>query len=62
MERSTRGVVEGTQLSDAAGKALEDIDRVSRELDELIVESPARRARKLSRPTRWRPTSSTSSR
>jgi twitching motility protein PilJ len=37
MERSTRGVVEGTQLSDAAGKALEDIDRVSRELDELIV-------------------------
>ncbi|MFX8122188.1 methyl-accepting chemotaxis protein, partial [Acinetobacter baumannii] len=37
MERSTRGVVEGTQLSDAAGKALEDIDRVSRQLDELIV-------------------------
>jgi twitching motility protein PilJ len=37
MERSTRGVVEGTQLSDAAGKALVDIDRVSRELDELIV-------------------------
>jgi twitching motility protein PilJ len=37
MERSTRGVVEGTQLSDAAGKALEDIDRVSRQLDQLIV-------------------------
>ncbi|MDR7334873.1 methyl-accepting chemotaxis protein [Roseateles asaccharophilus] len=37
MERSTRGVVEGTQLSDAAGKALEDIDSVSRQLDELIV-------------------------
>ncbi|NCT85568.1 MAG: methyl-accepting chemotaxis protein [Comamonadaceae bacterium] len=37
MERSTRGVVEGTQLSDAAGKALEDIDKVSRQLDELIV-------------------------
>ena len=36
MERSTRGVVEGTQLSDAAGKALEDIDSVSRQLDELI--------------------------
>jgi twitching motility protein PilJ len=36
MERSTRGVVEGTQLSDAAGKALEDIDNVSRQLDELI--------------------------
>ncbi|MCE4554951.1 methyl-accepting chemotaxis protein [Roseateles cellulosilyticus] len=37
MERSTRGVVEGTQLSDAAGKALEDIDAVSRQLDQLIV-------------------------
>ncbi len=37
MERSTRGVVEGTQLSDAAGKALEDIDQVSRQLDQLIV-------------------------
>jgi twitching motility protein PilJ len=37
MERSTRGVVEGTQLSDAAGRALEDIDNVSRQLDELIV-------------------------
>ncbi len=37
MERSTRGVVEGTQLSDAAGKALEDIDSVSRQLDSLIV-------------------------
>jgi twitching motility protein PilJ len=38
MERSTRGVVEGTQLSDAAGRALEDIDSVSRELDGLIVQ------------------------
>jgi len=37
MERSTRGLVEGTQLSDAAGKALEDIDSVSRQLDDLIV-------------------------
>jgi twitching motility protein PilJ len=37
MERSTRGVVEGTQLSDAAGRALEDIDNVSRQLDGLIV-------------------------
>ncbi|WP_457422507.1 methyl-accepting chemotaxis protein [Roseateles sp. P5_E7] len=36
MERSTRGVVEGTQLSDAAGRALEDIDSVSRQLDGLI--------------------------
>ncbi len=36
MERSTLGVVEGTKLSDAAGRALEDIDSVSRRLDELI--------------------------
>ncbi|MFG6429194.1 methyl-accepting chemotaxis protein [Roseateles sp. LYH14W] len=45
MERSTRGVVEGTQLSDAAGKALEDIDRVSRQLDDLIgrISSEAQR-------------------
>ncbi|UXH77706.1 methyl-accepting chemotaxis protein [Roseateles amylovorans] len=38
MERSTLGVVEGTKLSDAAGRALEDIDSVSRRLDDLIVQ------------------------
>ena len=37
MERSTQGVVEGARLSDAAGAALGDIDRVTRELSELIV-------------------------
>jgi twitching motility protein PilJ len=36
MERSTQGVVESTRLSDAAGSALNDIDRVTRELAELI--------------------------
>ena len=36
MERSTQGVVEGARLSDAAGAALGDIDRVTRELAELI--------------------------
>ncbi len=36
MERSTQGVVEGARLSDAAGSALADIDRVTRELAELI--------------------------
>jgi twitching motility protein PilJ len=36
MERSTQGVVEGTRLTDAAGAALGDIDRVSRQLAELI--------------------------
>lgn len=36
MERSTQGVVEGTRLSDAAGTALAKIDKVSRELAELI--------------------------
>jgi twitching motility protein PilJ len=36
MERSTQGVVESTRLSDAAGSALADIDRVTRELAELI--------------------------
>ena len=30
MERSTQGVVEGARLSDAAGTALADIDRVTR--------------------------------
>jgi twitching motility protein PilJ len=38
MERSTQGVVEGTRLSDAAGAALGDIDRVSRQLAELIAQ------------------------
>jgi len=37
MERSTQGVVEGTRLSDAAGNALGDIDRVSRQLADLIA-------------------------
>jgi twitching motility protein PilJ len=36
MERSTQGVVEGTRLTDAAGTALGDIDRVSRRLADLI--------------------------
>ena len=36
MEKSTVGVVEGTKLSDAAGQALEEIGKVSRELATLI--------------------------
>jgi len=36
MEKSTVGVVEGTKLSDAAGQALSEIQRVSRDLAELI--------------------------
>ena len=36
MERSTQGVVDGARLSDAAGAALGDIDRVTRELADLI--------------------------
>ncbi|WP_442777436.1 methyl-accepting chemotaxis protein, partial [Sphaerotilus montanus] len=36
MERSTQGVVEGARLSDNAGTALTEIDRVSRQLAELI--------------------------
>jgi twitching motility protein PilJ len=36
MERSTQGVVDGTRLSDAAGNALGDIDRVTRQLSALI--------------------------
>jgi twitching motility protein PilJ len=36
MEKSTVGVVEGTKLSDAAGQALEEIRRVSRDLADLI--------------------------
>ena len=38
MERSTQGVVEGAKLSDNAGTALGEIDRVSRQLAELIEE------------------------
>jgi twitching motility protein PilJ len=38
MERSTQGVVEGTKLTDAAGSALGDIDRVSRQLADLIAQ------------------------
>jgi twitching motility protein PilJ len=37
MERSTQGVVDSTRLSDAAGAALADIDRVTRELSDLIT-------------------------
>ena len=36
MEKSTQGVVEGARLSDAAGTALSEIDRVTRRLSELI--------------------------
>jgi twitching motility protein PilJ len=36
MERSTQGVVEGAKLSDNAGSALSEIDRVSRQVAELI--------------------------
>jgi twitching motility protein PilJ len=36
MERSTQGVVEGTRLTDAAGTALNEIDRVTRRLSDLI--------------------------
>jgi twitching motility protein PilJ len=36
MERSTQGVVQGARLSDNAGTALGEIDRVSRQLAELI--------------------------
>jgi twitching motility protein PilJ len=38
MERSTQGVVESTKLSDAAGAALADIDRVTQQLSALIVQ------------------------
>jgi twitching motility protein PilJ len=36
MERSTQGVVEGARLSDNAGTALTEIDRVSRQVADLI--------------------------
>ena len=38
MERSTQGVVEGTKLSDAAGTALAEIDRVTRQLTDLVAQ------------------------
>ncbi|HNT38511.1 MAG TPA: methyl-accepting chemotaxis protein [Rubrivivax sp.] len=38
MERSTQGVVDGARLSDAAGSALADIDRVTRQLSDLIAQ------------------------
>ncbi len=42
MEKSTVGVVEGAKLSDAAGQALAEIQRVSRELATLIGQISAR--------------------
>ncbi len=41
MERSTQGVVDNARLSDAAGTALGDIDRVTRQLSDLIVQISA---------------------
>ena len=37
MERSTQGVVEGTRLTDAAGTALGEIDKVTRQLTDLVT-------------------------
>jgi twitching motility protein PilJ len=45
MERSTQGVVEGAKLSDNAGTALGEIDRVSRQLAELIEQISAQASR-----------------
>ncbi len=45
MERSTNGVVEGAKLTDAAGTALNDIDRVTRELASLIERISAQASR-----------------
>ena len=36
MDKSTQGVVDGAKLSDSAGQALQEIERISRELAELI--------------------------
>ena len=41
MEKSTRGVVEGARLSDAAGQALNEIGAVSQKLAELVAEITA---------------------
>ena len=63
MERSTHGVVEGAKLSDAAGTALGDIDRVTRQLSELIAQiSDAGAEGSRVGQRRGRRTSSTSSR
>jgi twitching motility protein PilJ len=45
MERSTLRVVEGAKLSDTAGSALTDIDRVSRQLSSLIEQISSSAAR-----------------
>jgi twitching motility protein PilJ len=45
MERSTQGVVEGAKLSDNAGTALSEIDRVSRRLADLIEQISASASR-----------------
>jgi twitching motility protein PilJ len=45
MERSTQGVVEGARLSDNAGTALSEIDRVSRQLADLIEQISASASR-----------------
>ncbi|MCW5653104.1 methyl-accepting chemotaxis protein [Hydrogenophaga sp.] len=45
MERSTQGVVEGAKLSDNAGTALSEIDRVSRRLADLIEQISAAASR-----------------
>jgi len=45
MERSTQGVVEGAKLSDNAGAALTEIDRVSRRLADLIEQISASASR-----------------
>ena len=45
MERSTQGVVEGAKLSDNAGNALTEIDRVSRRLADLIEQISTAAAR-----------------
>lgn len=45
MERSTQGVVQGTRLSDEAGRALGEIGRVSRQLAELIEDFSATTSR-----------------
>jgi twitching motility protein PilJ len=37
MERSTQGVVEETRVADEAGRALQEIENVSRKLDTLIA-------------------------
>ena len=51
MEKSTVGVVEGAKLSDAAGQALAEIQRVSRELAELIGSISAQTQRQSSSVT-----------